>query len=269
MKKLALVTAISLILTACGSGGGSSSADNTKPEKIEGVLFAYDFLHPVEKESKDPAGNIITYDDYEIKTTRFSKDDDINHILINNVSIPLNPNGDEKYTAYYQGVGDDAVEVGQVLTSIVSDKTYKHMRFGQHSTYDYDPNYHESHLKDQLTFGMFVQGYVTENMPTSGTVTYKGDAYGGLEALTKGKSKLDVDFGHKTLKGTLSDWQNYDFLAEKDKLQTISFDASIEGNKFEGKNVKGSFFGRNADEIGGIYHDEIRREGAVFGAKKQ
>ncbi|MDP8032789.1 transferrin-binding protein-like solute binding protein [Pasteurella atlantica] len=272
MKKLVLVTAISLVLTACGSSGGgnSGSADNIKSAKVEGVLFAYDLQNPVKKQSKDPAGDITEYDDYELKMTRLSKDKDINHIQINSVSIQLEPNGDEKYTDYYDETGMDTVKVGQVLRSVTSGNTYKYMRFGQHSTYDYDPNNPADHNDDQQTFGIFVQGYATQNMPTAdaGIVTYTGDAYGGTEALTKGKSKIDVNFGNKTLKGTLSDWQNYKFLAEEDKAQPIHFSANIKGNKFEGQNVKGNFFGDNAAEVGGIYYNKQKKEGAIFGAKR-
>ncbi|MDP8163325.1 hypothetical protein QJU89_09150 [Pasteurella skyensis] len=169
MKKLVLVTTISLVLTACGSNGGSNSgsADKIKSAKVEGVLLAYDFQNPVKKQSRDPAGNITEYDDYELKITRLSKDKDINHIQINSVSIQLEPNEDEKYTDYYDESGMNTVKVGQVLRSVTSGNTYKYMRFGQHSTYDYDPNNPADHDDDQRTFGLFVQGYATQNMPTA------------------------------------------------------------------------------------------------------
>ncbi|MDG6882051.1 Transferrin binding protein-like solute binding protein [Phocoenobacter uteri] len=271
MKKLALVTVMSLILTACGSGGGSSSADSTKPEKIEGVLLAFDFEHPIKEESTYPDGKTEYFNDYELAMTRFSKNNDINHILINSVSIALNPNGDEQYTDYYNEDGINTIKVGKVLKSAVNGKAYKYMRFGIHDVYNYNPEKfdEESYNKSQREVGVFVQGYATENMPSSGIVTYKGDAYGGSEALTKGESRIDVDFGHKTLVGTLSDWQDYEFLEENDKTQTITFGASIKGNQFDGKNVKGAFFGHNAAEIGGIYYDKEKGECAVFGAKKQ
>ncbi|MDP8163326.1 transferrin-binding protein-like solute binding protein [Pasteurella skyensis] len=108
----------------------------------------------------------------------------------------------------------------------------------------------------------------SQNMPKLGIVTYIGDAYGGTEALTKGKSKIDVDFGNKTLKGTLS-WQNYKFLSEEGKAQTIHFSADIRDNRFEGTNVKGNFFGNNTAEVVGIYYNKQKEEGVIFGAKKQ
>ncbi|MDP8080138.1 transferrin-binding protein-like solute binding protein [Phocoenobacter skyensis] len=276
MKKLILSTAMALVLTACGSAGNSNSADKIKSGKVEGVLLAYDLQNPVKKQSEDPAGNITEYDDYVLKMTRLSKNKDINSIKINSIDVQLLPDGYdkqenyEKQATYYDenAVGGPQPK-GQVLCTAVSGKKYKYVRFGVHNAYVYDSSKPNPHAKDP-ELGMFVQGYITTNMPTKATsdpVVYIGDAYGGARALTKGKSEIKVNFKDKTLAGTLFDWNDYKFVDKKTPI--IHFNANIKENKFEGENVQGAFFGDKAAEVGGIYYNKQKNEGAVFGAKKQ
>ncbi|MDP8033442.1 transferrin-binding protein-like solute binding protein [Pasteurella atlantica] len=275
MQKILWVIGVSAVLTACGSGGSSShsninSSSNSSPintTKIAGVLVAKDDTNPIPKKDPDTGRE---YNDYEFKMKRITNDQDINTIQINTVNVKLLPDGynkQENYETKRRFLNEKAPgrpEVGKVLQKVVSGLAYKYVRFGIND--DYDP-YLGKPQKIPHTFGIFVQGYVTNNMPKTGTVTYIGDAYGASREFARGKSNIEVNFGNKTLKGTLSEWQDYDFIAEKTPV--MIFNAKITGNQFEGKNVKGNFFGNKAAEIGGVYYDPTRMEGAVFGAKKQ
>ncbi|MDG6882049.1 Transferrin binding protein-like solute binding protein [Phocoenobacter uteri] len=296
MKKLVLVTAISLVLAACGSGGGSGSADNSyvKEGKLEGVLTSYD-MYPDEngklisklEEITDvnPDGTTDTFTTEKEITRPVSGGKDLNHIMINGTNVQLLPDDYNKQENYEKRVKEydekitvtinpDKVEKeviveGERLSNVISGLQYKYMRFGIHDDYVPNPDDLSNDTVEDATFGKFVQGYVTTNMPQKGKITYLGDAYGySYSPLRKGKSTIDVDFTNKTLKGTLSDWQNDDLL-NNPLSKTMMFNAKIDGNQFEGKDVQGRFFGSNAAEVGGIYDSKERGESAVFGAKKQ
>lgn len=122
---------------------------------------------------------------------------------------------------------------------------------------------------------IYSQGVLTNDMPTAGTATYKGQAYYSSESLGNQRplisSEFDVDFGAKTVKGKLSG----------SNINVTLPTATISGNSFAGKdgndnNVQGNFFGSQAAELGGIFSGEqIKADGkkegisASFGATKQ
>ncbi|MDP8098721.1 transferrin-binding protein-like solute binding protein [Pasteurella atlantica] len=288
MKKLTLAMTISLVLTACGSGGsGSGQNSSATLGELKGAVVAYDMyldkngkLKP--KLDKDPNANGGQYAEEIMKTVYFSGKD-LNHIMINGTNIQLLPDGYNKQENYEERVSEykkeytgdpinptKVVEMGKVLSNVISGLQYKYVRFGVHNDYIPDPNDLSNDDINYAQYGIFVQGYVTTDMPKAGKVTYLGDAYGGSDTpLTKGKVKIDVDFGKKMLKGKISDWQNYAFLKDEKISHDMLFNAEIKGNKFKGKNIEGGFFGYNAAEIAGIYDDRKIDEGAVFGAKKQ
>lgn len=101
----------------------------------------------------------------------------------------------------------------------------------------------------------------TKNMPTEGTLTYKGQSF-SLYAKDDKAGKLDTiddnglveftaDFNQKTLTGTIkSSVENSDF-------EPVEISASITQNTFSGSknhvSVQGGFFGENAGELAGDY----------------
>ncbi len=107
------------------------------------------------------------------------------------------------------------------------------------------------------------QGDKVEDMPVTGIAKYEGDL--NNSSLIKDetgftKVVFDVDFGGKTIKGSLPEA----VMSIESKLK-----GSIIGNRFENKDKSflGSFYGKNANELGGVYLDE--KNSAVFGAKKK
>lgn len=148
----------------------------------------------------------------------------------------------------------------------------------------------------------FFQGERTPEsaVPTSGSAQYKGSwqAYilssGGTFANESPNNKeggsraaFTVDFGGKTLKGTLT--------ADDRALPSFTVEAALAGNGFAGTaktgkdgfnldpggsgatvhlnaEVKGGFYGPNAAELGGVFHGGKPGEdqvGGSFGAKRQ
>lgn len=108
----------------------------------------------------------------------------------------------------------------------------------------------------------------TANVPTTGTATYKGQSIYACETcnsqMVQGTSEFKVDFGKKTLSGSISN----------SKASNIALNATISGNSFNGKNsagteTRGAFFGDKAQEISGTYANNEKAFGGAFGATKQ
>ena len=116
--------------------------------------------------------------------------------------------------------------------------------------------------------GVAVVGNATQaaNMPTEGKVGYTGDAtyrkLGIGNAIEFGKSVFTADFVAKNVKGDLT----------FDNAGKIGLTAGINGNQFsgsaannEGYSTEGSFFGGDAQYLGGVY--EGKGAQGTYGAK--
>ena len=121
---------------------------------------------------------------------------------------------------------------------------------------------------------LFYNGAPTQNMPVTGLVSYKGDSIilsddiGDDSDAVAGQSSFDVDFGAKTLSGSIT----------ANNAPTINISANISGNSFEGTAkstkltdgaVEGKFYGNNAVELGGLAKANDNSWGAGFVGKKQ
>ena len=106
-------------------------------------------------------------------------------------------------------------------------------------------------------------------MPTSGSASYSGEGIVGRAANAEtATAKITADFGQKTVKGELtqtpSDRSTFTF-------NPVSFNATINGNSFSGDGAvkaNGNFYGNNAAEVGGIFHDTTQNLYGSFGAKR-
>lgn len=121
---------------------------------------------------------------------------------------------------------------------------------------------------------LFYNGAPTQNMPVTGLASYKGDSIilsddiGDDSDAVAGQSSFDVDFGAKTLSGSIT----------ANNVPTINISANISGNSFEGTAkstkltdgaVEGKFYGNNAVELGGLAKANDNSWGAGFVGKKQ
>lgn len=104
-----------------------------------------------------------------------------------------------------------------------------------------------------------------DNMPQTGSANYTGKA-----VITDGKTlnnnldaQFKADFGNKKLTGVLSDKGQ----------RVVDINAHIRGSSFHSPQnapveTQGSFFGTNANELGGVFHENATGKFGAFGAKR-
>ncbi|WP_274584768.1 Slam-dependent surface lipoprotein [Neisseria leonii] len=110
----------------------------------------------------------------------------------------------------------------------------------------------------------FAQGAPTADMPANGVATYNGLALhiqNGQQPNTRGTSRFTVDFGQKTLSGTISGVGT-----------DVDLQGAISGNTFQGTHngtaVSGGFYGPGAAELSGTYRNSAQGFEGAFGAAK-
>ncbi len=122
-------------------------------------------------------------------------------------------------------------------------------------------------------WALFSQGHDVTVLPT-GKATYEGDFLGlaGLGEGISGITHFDVDFANKKIDG------RFERNVKVGNTPYFRFSGSIAGNKFEGKgtaedysagsnlDIKGRFYGPNAEELGGIYESDAVK--GAFGASQ-
>lgn len=155
------------------------------------------------------------------------------------------------------------------LGGILDDgKIDKHTYNLNHVSYGLVDDYAQGSSRTEYAY---YQGERTVNMPTSGTAIYRGGlalTCNGCGSIGKhyhaGTSSFKVDFGAKTVTGSLSALN-----------KTLEVKGDIKGSTFDGKHknttITGAFFGDNAQEMAGLfYHENGNLEaGGAFGATKQ
>ena len=268
VKHTLLLTVLSVALAACGSGGGSgdsnsnsnSSSNSSSPapnnssnkkvelkkDKVTGLSFT--------------GNNSIFFDSYE-------RDNNIDKLSVRGKDIPLVGSDMIRNDGWLQ---DAKSTTSGVTTRMIGDNL-KNARYGL--------------VVDQMSHEgiLFAQGRETdvENIPASGSARYEGQHLIEVDNkdnkfsnakyyLVTGKATLDVNFGDKTISGA------FEVPAEDGKGKAdLPFNAQIKGNKFSNEDassvrslrVSGGFYGKNAEEIAGVYNN-FNRYGGAFGAKK-
>ncbi|WP_192894852.1 transferrin-binding protein-like solute binding protein [Rodentibacter pneumotropicus] len=120
---------------------------------------------------------------------------------------------------------------------------------------------------------LFSQGHDVTVLPT-GKATYEGGFLGllGFGKNVSGIAHFDVDFANKKIDG------RFERDVKVGYTPYFRFSGSIAGNKFEGKgtsedysagsnlDIKGRFYGPNAEELGGIYESDATK--GAFGASQ-
>ncbi len=261
-KQTLFALALSSVLVACGSsssgnnnqgaspvssanteiGDGNTNDENTNSENASGGN--------TNSETKPITGVLVKKDSTDTPVWDSLSEHTINTVTINGTSVELLP-ADYNGKEFYKYMGDD----GKPLM-IISGLSYQYSRFGA--------------IDDDI-WGVFAHGEPTEVMPDAithpGISFYKGDAVGVIEGISTkgfvaGSSYFYVDFALKTVHGGVDGWEAND-------MPSLEFDATINGNTFEGGGAKGQFFGPNAAELGGVLNTKHNGKivGASFGAK--
>ena len=149
------------------------------------------------------------------------------------------------------------------------------------NTYVFQPNLASSHagiirLNNNAENYLFHQGLAATNLPSTGSATYKGSAYvesiAGLGA-SGGDASFNVDFGAKTINGSLTNQIKYQNNGTTATLNGLNFNGTISGTTFTGKDgsteFDGGFYGDAGKELSGVLRDETRKFQGVYGASKQ
>ena len=258
--KFSLTALAAFTLAACGSSGGGSS-DNTAaashdqktqvtPSKTD--LPTSNSTEANQNQTFTGSAFVISEQDdkVQVKNVKFN-DANINQLEVDGQTITLTYPG--IYAGSWQRINNTAVCCGK----------YANVRMGV--SLSNGPT-----EKDIL----FYNGIPTQNMPVTGLASYKGDSIilsddiGDDSDEVAGQSSFDVNFGAKTLSGSIT----------ANNAPTINISANISGNSFEGTAkstkltdgaVEGKFYGNDATELGGLAKANDNSWGAGFVGKKQ
>ena len=255
--KFSLTALAAFTLAACGSSGGSS--DNTAAPSNEQKTQATPSKTNLPTQNSTKANQTATGsafvisgqdDKVQVKNVKFNNAN-INQLEVDGQTITLTYPG--IYAGSWQRINNTAVCCGK----------YANVRMGV--SLSNGPT-----EKDIL----FYNGIPTQNMPVTGLASYKGDSIISSDDISDdsdavaGQSSFDVDFGAKTLSGSIT----------ANNVPTINISANISGNSFEGTAkstkltdgaVEGKFYGNNAVELGGLAKANDNSWGAGFVGKKQ
>ena len=255
--KFSLTALAAFTLAACGSSGGSS--DNTAAPSNEQKTQATPSKTNLPTQNSTKANQTVTGSAFviseqdnkvQVKNVKFNNAN-INQLEVDGQTITLTYPG--IYAGSWQRINNTAVCCGK----------YANVRMGV--SLSNGPT-----EKDIL----FYNGAPTQNMPVTGLASYKGDSIISSDDISDdsdavaGQSSFDVDFGAKTLSGSIT----------ANNVPTINISANISGNSFEGTAkstkltdgaVEGKFYGNNAVELGGLAKANDNSWGAGFVGKKQ
>ncbi len=257
--KFSLTALAAFTLAACGSSGGSS--DNTAAPSNEQKTQATPSKTNLPTQNSTKANQTVTGsafvisgqdDKVQVKNVKFNNAN-INQLEVDGQTITLTYPG--IYAGSWQRINNTAVCCGK----------YANVRMGVSLT--------NGPTEDDI---LFYNGIPTQNMPVTGLASYKGDSIilsddigdDSDEDAVAGQSSFDVDFGAKTLSGSIT----------ANNVPTINISANISGNSFEGTAkstkltdgaVEGKFYGNNAVELGGLAKANDNSWGAGFVGKKQ
>ena len=198
--------------------------------------------------------------------------DDINVLNINGKRIDIAPEGVNPGYTYLDKDGEIRLSTG----AFVNGKIFQgSMQNGIYQS-----------QKDGKTY-VYIQGELTptDNIPKSGTARYLGMSSYHVDNRTLREGSIDIDvavdkpprfnvmgvdmtanFEDKTVKGRLL------HTAALNNVQA-ELEGTISGNQFSGtKNdtkLQGAFFGKNANEMGGVYINEKEGFSGAFSAKSK
>lgn len=252
-KLLSAFTIGSTILLMACSGGGKSDNSST-PMLIGGTTNTGSTTATTNTSSTkidtSIQGNIITLNpanDRVAKTnTQTLSTTEINKVVVDGKTIHFTPGS---------GLSGNLINLQSNSSVRVGGANLSYTRYG--------------YVKEgaNSTPYVFAQGKVTtDNMPTTGTAQYKGNAtHVENGAISLATAQFNVDYRNKTLTGTIKPSSGTE----------IVLDANITGNRFQstGQGVgrmitNGYFYGANAEELGGTYQNMNGNINGAFGAKK-
>lgn len=277
MKKHALgvlTLAVGSLLTACGGGSGSSGV-------VRDALL----------DSKPTVNNNTTNNGANNNVPENGSPEN-NNTNTNDLNENITPPSKLKTTKYGQviaqpkgqSVSEDMLKeipnVSDIKTLIINGHKFSLGAVGDYAGVDkrtYNLNHVSYGLIDDYARSRmeyaYYQGNRTVDMPKSGVAKYEGglvvscnDELVCRNEYHSGKSSFVVDFGKKSLTGSLSALET-----------TLEIAGEIQGSAFSGDyqdtQISGAFFGDDAQEMAGVFYHENAEKGleagGAFGATKQ
>lgn len=271
MKKLVLVAALSLVLSACGSGGGGSSPNTAKDTGSQTQTNATTPKNETKSDAvsinqaKGALAKVSANLQEQVKTL---KQINVDGRLIDLAQEPIgfvekdlgNGQKGKAYNLAYSGIG-------YVLPKDVKTDEYGRV-VDERATAD-----------DVAVFGLATK---FQDLPTSGNYTYSGVSFG---ANSEGKLLLNADFANKKVSGSITERK---LLSNNQTLPAISLlPTDIKETKFsdeeihfagvaqsnvDGVNVRapygGKFMGPKAEEVVGFVADDHNDPYEAFAGQK-
>lgn len=249
--RLPIIASIAFAISACSGGGGSSPAPTTSVPSVNPPTVSAPPVTPPQQ-SSEYQGSIVpqianTFTANAVQPTSHAQAD---KLQIGDTEINLTPH-------FFAGVSENVT---------LNIKTYAQGSKGTLYT----------HL-DNVKYGfvgspskadhLFFIGKPTQEMPTLGTASYKGNAliysFAQKGSDPNWTSEFQIDFANRKLSG---------YLTSSTNQSHFSLSADITGNTFEGtyngNYTKGGFFGAGASELSGVVSAEKDDFTGVYGAKK-
>ena len=166
---------------------------------------------------------------------------------------------------------------GKKMPNLVWNNTLSYARFGM-ITVENDPN--SGYWGNSQAY-LFHQGEVTpaDALPTKDTnAVYQGIAFvvdgnNKNNRTHEAKSLFNVNFADKTVKGTISNIQigkqKFDNIVLEGDISTQNGRNSFVGTTVGNTKMNGAFYGKNAEEMAGVFADVKQGVEGGFGAQKQ
>lgn len=263
MQTIGLSIAAALLLAACGGGGETSPTPaDPKPNDNNTVSGVNKNIG----KATNVANGTYRGEMAVVSTGRgINANSPIRNIASDSLAT-LNVNGKQVELQFAN------LHVGSIMTLtnstifgrsyrnfIVSGSNYTSSRFGYVNTGAGD---NESYI--------FSMGAYTTDMPVSGSARYHGSAAIVHEGVGEAAdTSFTADFAGKTLVGTIKPGERSQL-----NFNPVQINANINGNAFstaEGAPIAsaGHFYGSNARELGGIFHDSTQNISGSYGAIKQ
>ncbi|MGC7560507.1 transferrin-binding protein-like solute binding protein [Pasteurella sp. PK-2025] len=304
---------LSTLLVAC-SGGGSTPADNGQKNEI----------NPQNDDVPSPVFHLSAQPTYFIQGSQNKNNEPINpqeiekieKLLVGENKLLLLSAGETQDTESITGKATDDVglhlvknKVSDVLEGLGKIKTFTDFKNGSNTLLvlrDPQTNGWKHHSFGRYTIpntgktGYFSFGEQSQNLPASGTITYKGIVWGDAgekqgDSLRPVNSvsgelaatfELKANFDNKTLEFKTTNTKGYSLQEQKavdyskfDLTGTAKWDngqksfigtVNTKDNINENGTLKGSFYGPNAIEVGGTFgiqtNDKFYQGG--FGGKQ-
>ena len=259
--KTGAVLAVILSLAACGGNGGSgiTTSSSSSTPTLNPIPTPTPTPTPTPAPSSQYKGVYLTAPSAGAHTVALQS---FNSNTLNEIQV-----GSRTVTVKYEGISSgEFTNIGtRDNKMIASDRSLSYSRFGAY----FGPNKSAAEIANGAqatpTNYVFSMGQVTTNMPTTGTAVYNGLSLGSHtgDVYGEGTSRFNVNFGAKTISGTVS---NAAYSA--DLRGTIS-GAAFSGTH-NGVNMSGNFYGPNAAELGGVYNGTSNGKSVVgsFGATR-